>query len=361
MVTFFLVFLSLFFLVFLHELSHFLVAKILGVKVEEFGIGYPPRLFGKKIGETIYSINIFPFGAFVRLFGEIEEKKEKGSFSAQPVSKKILIVLAGVISFWVFSTLLFTFLFLIGSPVSGSDEENLPFAKVQIVRVMKNSPAEIAGLRAGDFIREMKVETCEHKECFLKTDKVREVQNFIHSHLKEEIILTIERGKKILSLKVTPRKFPPQGEGPIGVILARIGIKKYPPLQAPFEGAKLTFNITLAIVEGYFEALNNFFSGLPTGIEVRGPVGILEMMHQVTQLGLRYFLNFLGFLSIYLAIFNLLPIPALDGGKILFLTIEGIRKKPIPPKVEQKITLFFFGLLIFLAILITMKDISRLF
>lgn len=359
MVNFLIIFFALIFLVVLHEFSHFWTARRFGVEVEEFGIGYPPRLFGKKIGKTIYSINLLPFGAFVKMKGEMESEKDKGSFSALPVSKRILIALAGVISFWIISAIIFSFLFFLGNQVAISDEEddNLISPKVQIAGIAKNSPAENAGLKIGDVI--VRIQSSDFE--IQKVTKVKEIQEFTRAHLGEELILTIERGKETFEVKVIPRENPPPGEGPMGVILARTAIKKYPIHLAIWEGTTYTFKSTLSIIEGYFLALKNVFAGKPSGVEVVGPVGIFQMAFHFMQLGVIYFLNFLAILSIYLAILNALPIPAFDGGKVLFLVVEAIRKRPISQEIEQKITAFFFILLIIFAFFVTIKDIQRLF
>jgi regulator of sigma E protease len=328
-----------------------LAAKKSGVFVEEFGIGYPPRIFGRKIGDTLYSINLLPFGAFVKVEGEIGE----GSFSRQPLSKRIIIVLAGVISFWIISSLIFIFLFKIGMPVAISDEEFSSTAKVQIVGVAKNSPAQIARLKPGDVIKKFKIQDKEYK-----IEKVKELQDLTQRHTGEKVILAIERGKEIFEIEITPRTNPPEGEGPMGIVLARMDIKKYPLLKSIFEGIKMTGELTFAIIKGYFLALKNLFKGIPTGVEMIGPVGIFDIMYQTSKIGIIYFFNLLATISIYLAIFNILPIPPLDGGKLLFLLIEGIRKKPVSPETEKKVTAFFFGILLLLAIWVTIKDISKI-
>jgi regulator of sigma E protease len=328
-----------------------LAAKKSGVFVEEFGIGYPPRIFGKKIGDTLYSINLLPFGAFVKVEGEIGE----GSFSRQPLSKRIIIVLAGVISFWIISSLIFIFLFKIGMPVAISDEEFSSTAKVQIVEVAKNSPAQIARLKPSDVIKEFKIQDKEYK-----IEKVKELQDLTQRHKGEKVVLTIERGKEVFEVEITPRTNPPGGEGPMGIVLARMDIKKYPLLKSIFEGIKMTGELTFAIIKGYFLAIENLFKGIPTGVEMTGPVGIFNIMYQTSKLGIIHFFNLLATISIHLAIFNILPIPALDGGKLLFLAVEGIRKKAVSPEIEKKVTAFFFGILVILAILVTIKDIKQL-
>lgn len=348
MANFFVALFSLIFLVLLHEFSHFLAAKKTKVKVDEFGIGYPPRIVSKKIGETVYSLNLIPLGAFVRI----------NDFPTQPLSKRIKISLAGVFSFWIISAIIFSSLFIVGNRVSVSDEEdkNLISPKVQITAIAKNSPAEISGLRVGDAILEIQILEFETK----KVDKVREVQEIVKKNLGKEITLIVERGKEIFKVKITPRISPPEGEGPMGVVLTRTAIKKYPIEKAIFYGTKQTLDLTLAIIKGYYFALKNLFLGKETGVEMMGPVGIFALILEVTELGFIYFLNFLSQISIYLAIFNLLPIPALDGGKVLFLVLEAIRKKPISQKTEEKIAAFFFAILILVAILVTIKDIAKI-
>jgi regulator of sigma E protease len=356
MINFLIAIFSIIFLAILHEFSHFIVAKKSGVFIEEFGIGYPPRIFGKKFGETVYSINLLPFGAFVKLAGELERLKDKRSFSAQPIFKRFLIAFAGVLSFWIISAIIFSILFCFGNPVAISDEEDSFISpKVQVAQVASDSPAEKAGLKIGDTIKEFKI-----KNEKFKIEKVKELQELTQKYKGEKVILTIERGKEIFEVEIVPRVSPPAGEGPMGISLVRTAIKKYPWPKAIWQGISTTRELTLAIILGYFQAIKNVFQGLPSGIQMMGPVGIFYLTIQAGRLGLNYFFNFLALISIYLAIFNVLPIPAVDGGKILFLAIEAVKKKPVSQETEQKITAFFFGLLILIAILVTIKDITRI-
>lgn len=353
------VFFSFISLIILHEFGHFLVAKKFGVKVEEFGIGYPPRIFGKKIGETLYSLNLLPFGAFVKLTGEIERIKRKDSFSAQSIGKRALIALGGVFSFWIMATMLFSLVFRLGAPLAVSDEtnSNLIKPKVQIAEVTPQSPAQKAGLAVGDTILQLQSSNSEVKN----VTKIKAVQEFTNAHLGEEIILTVERGPEVFKVKIVPRLLAPAGEGPMGVALVRTAIKKYPWYLAPFQGILATGNLTFAIIQGYLQAISNLVKGLAPDIQVTGPVGIFHLLNQASKLGLSYFLNFLGMISIYLAIVNVLPIPAADGGKLLFLGIEWMRKKPISQPIEQKITFAFFTLIVTLMIWVTIQDITRIF
>ena len=363
--TILIVFISLIGLICLHEFGHFLFAKIFGVKVEEFGIGYPPRLIGKKIGETIYSLNLLPFGAFVKLLGESEKNKDQRSFSAQPVSKRILIVLGGVLSFWVISALLFSIVFTLGTRLAIEDTENfnLVSPKVQIAQIAHNSPAQISGLEPGDTIIKIKNQKAKSKNI----EKVGELQEFIGENKGEEVILTIERRPteggypEIFDVSLVPRVSPPAGEGAMGVALVRTAIKSYPWWKSPWQGILTTVNLTGAIIQGYGQAIKNVISSKPSGVELMGPVGVVHLFAQVSQLGVNYFLQFVGMVAIYIALFNILPIPAVDGGKLLFLGIEAIRKKPVSEKIEQNVTTLCFSLLIILMIFITIKDIARLF
>ena len=200
--TIIIAFISLIALVILHELGHFLMAKKFGVKVEEFGIGYPPRIFGKKIGETIYSLNLLPLGGFVKIYGHEGEAKGPRSFRAKPIWQRALIILGGIISFWIIAAVILSVVMALGVPTVIEDREslNLIDPKVQVVAVALNSPAKEAGLEIGDIIRELKSQDSK-----FETNKVVEVQEFIEVNKGEEIILTIQRGGKIFDVSLTPR------------------------------------------------------------------------------------------------------------------------------------------------------------
>ena len=362
-------FFSLIILMVIHELGHLIAAKRFGIRVDEFGIFFPPRLIAKRFGETLYSLNLLPFGAFVKIYGEEGEIDDIRSFSKKPIWQRSLIILAGVVSFWVVAVLLLSIVMGLGFPVAISDETNegLKDPRVQITAIAKGSPAELAGIRLGDTIKEFSIlndpafESLAGKQ--FSINKVKELQGLIEQYKGQEITLTVERGKEVLNLSLIPRIDPPQGEGAMGVALVRTAIKDYPWYLAPLEGLKRTFELTWAIINGLGQILGNFIlgKGIPKGVELMGPVGIVSLVAQVSQLGIVYFLQFIALLSIYLAIFNILPIPTLDGGKLVFLGIEAIRKKPVSQKIEQNVTAFFFTLLVLLMIWVTIKDIISFF
>lgn len=366
--TIVIVFISLIGLIILHELGHFFIAKKFGVKVEEFGIGLPPRLFSEKFGETIYSLNLLPFGAFVKIYGEEKSIEDSRSFSQKPIWQRALIVLGGVVSFWIIAAILLTVIMGLGAPTAVSDEENqsLINPKVQIVMVSSGSPAEIAGLKAGDTIASLKLKIKNEK--FLpdnsqgKINKVKEVQDFTNLHKGEEIVLTIERGKEVFDIELTPRVVPPEEEGPMGIALVRTALKSYPFYLAPIKGIEATFNLTGAVIFGLIDVFENLLAGkgLPAGTRLMGPIGIGSLMTQVAEMGLVYYLQFIALISIYLAVFNLLPIPAVDGGRLLFLGVEKIRGRALNHKLEQTINSFFFILLILLMLIVTYHDLTRI-
>jgi len=348
----------------IHEFGHFIIAKKFGIRVDEFGIGYPPRIFGKKFGETIYSINLLPLGAFVRIYGEEGGVDDYRSFTGLAIWKRIMIVLGGVIAFWLAAIIIFSIVFTMGTdiPIGDQDISGLDNPQVKIIFVSQNSPAEISGIKAGDTIVEAKAVGSDA----IKINKISDFQNITKDNLGKDISLTINRQGENLILSLTPRLTSPKNEGPAGVALERTAtlIKKYPLYMAPIKGVAYTWEITVNAVKGLYQVFANIFSGkgVPKGAEFAGPLGITIFLARAMDYGIGYFLYFIGAISVFIAIFNLFPIPALDGGKFLFLIIEKIRKKPVSVKVEQNITIVFFILLIAMSIFVTIRfDIPRLF
>lgn len=356
MLTILVALIGLIVLVSLHELGHFLTAKFFGVKVEEFGIGYPPRIFGRKFGQTIYSLNLLPFGAFVRI--PETPSTEPDSYLGKPWWQRALILFNGAASFWLVSAVLFSFVYLSGAPTLVDDAEvGLRGLKVQISEVLPQSPAATANLKAGDVILGLKSQSLE----FRPTDQVKEVQDFINDNRGQEITLNIQRGDKVFDATLTPRALPPSGQGPLGIALVRTGLKNYNLWQAPWLGIKSTFEMTVMVLAAYKDALAKLFQGAPTGLQLMGPIGIVSLLNQGVQMGLAYFFQMLGLLSINVAILNLLPIPAFDGGKLMFLGIGIVRRKPVSPEWEEKITTVFFVLLLILMVLVSLRDVVNLF
>ncbi|MDP3990683.1 MAG: M50 family metallopeptidase [Candidatus Nealsonbacteria bacterium] len=353
--TLLIAFFSLIFLVVVHELGHFILAKKFGAEVEEFGIGYPPRFLGKRIGKTLYSLNILPFGAFVKIRGEEGGVEDYRSFAGKPMWQRMSIVLGGVVSFWLIAAVLLSIVaggWGLPTAVSDEENENLKDPRIQITQIIPDSPAQEADFRAGDII--------------IGFEKIGDISNFISENKGKEIVLKIKRGQDVFEKKVTPRMTYSQDDGPVGFIITRIALRPYSWAEAPFQGISATFTLTGNIIKGWVLGVKSLLgiSQLPEGVkmEMMGPVGILDLLGQYSKMGLNSFLFLVALIAIALALANSLPIPALDGGKILFLMIEVIRKKSVNQKIEQRLTAGFFILLILFVIFVTIKfDIPRIF
>lgn len=363
-------FLSLVILMIIHEFGHFIIAKKFGVKVEEFGIGYPPRIFGKKFGDTVYSINWLPLGAFVKIYGEEGGVDDYRSFTGLKIWKRVLIIIGGVVAFWIAAVIIFSVVFFIGAdlPVGDNDSAGLINPKVQIVMVSPNSPAEQAGLKTGDTIVQLQSNAYESQMVLeiVKINKVTDFQDFTKKYAGDgkTISVVVQRDGKEFPLNLHLRTSAPAGQGLVGVGLQRMAsiVQKSSWYMAPIRGAVYTYDSTKNALIGFYSLFKNLFAakGLPSGAEFAGPLGITVFLANAASYGAGFFLYFIGMISVFLAIFNLFPIPALDGGKLVFLLIEKIKGKPVSVKVEQGLTITFFAILICLSIFITIRyDIPR--
>ena len=351
---------SLVLLTALHELGHFLLARKFGVRVEEFGIGYPPRIFGKKIGQTIYSLNLLPFGAFVRILGDEETDNSQESFSQKTLWQRALILVGGVVSFWIIAVIIFTIIIGVGGIPTAVDDDFAqaganPF--IQILQVVPKSPADLAGIKPGDKIINLKFANEN-----LQSGKVGEVQGFIASHKGEEIQMDIMRGDQEIDIAVTPRINPPMGEGALGIAMARVVLTKTAWYKAPYKGVEITIQQTKNIPLALTKAIKSKMQGEKRNdLQFVGPIGLGQIMGQALGQGWGNFLMLIAMISIWMALFNLLPIPALDGGRLLFLGIELARRKPVNPVIEKRITAVFFFIMIGLMAVVSIKDIVKLF
>lgn len=336
-------------LVLAHEFGHFIVAKKSGLTVEEFGFGFPPRIFSRKIKGTLYSINLLPLGGFVKILGEDgSETGNPNSFSSKSIGVKSLITVAGIVMNFILGALLLIIGFNIGLPQI-LNEENEALAKniqIQIVAVSNNSPAEIAGLKVGDSVINFK--------------EISDLQEFIGENKGREIALEIKRGKEVIESKITPRVNPPPEEGAIGVALAKTGIVSYPWYQSIWLGLKSSVIFLWEIIKGFFGLIKNLIIEREVPQEVSGPVGIAVLTGQALNLGFVYLIQLVALISLNLTVLNLIPFPALDGGRLLFLFIEKIKGSKVNPKIENAIHGIGLALLILLAVAITYRDILKL-
>ncbi len=330
---------SLVFLITLHELGHFLFAKKFDVKVEEFGIGIPPRVIGKKIGETIYSLNAIPLGGFVRLLGEDEKVENERSFSQKPIWQRAIILVAGVVSFWILAFFIFSFIFLrwgIFTIIEDDVQSEDSFVVLQSLEEEKSSE-----LKAGDVIISMSGE-----EVF----KVSEAEELLRKG-EVEIVLTREQKEK----KVFLSDYDPD-ELIESLTLVRIGTVEMGPGEALLSGVDHTFEITKLQLFGLSQLVTAPFTedDFP---EFGGPVLIGSLATEALDRGARDYLFLIAVVSCILAVMNILPIPALDGGRLMFLGIEKIKGKPISEKTEQGLNAIFFLLLLTLIIVVTIRDV----
>ncbi len=345
-------------LVLVHEFGHFIVAKKSGMLVEEFGFGFPPRLFSFKKGETRYSVNLIPLGGFVKILGENNKDVENPrSFVNKSFLARFSTLVAGVLMNFVLAWVLFSVGFGIGLPTVVQSGETIPAhgrlrsEAVTILEVSKNSPAEKAGLRAGDNILAADQVVVNGEQ------SLDQFVEYVKSRAGSEVSMHLRRGDEELYLTLIPRKDPPPEEGAIGIALGNVGKLSYPWYLAPVKGLSATGNV----ISGTAVAFWNLIVHGEGVSSVGGPVKIASLTGQVSKLGLAYIMQFAAFLSVNLGILNIVPFPALDGGRVLFLIIEKIRRKRNNEAFEQYANAIGFGLLILLILIITARDIKGLF
>lgn len=390
-------------LVFVHEAGHFFVAKWSGIKVEEFGFGLPPRAWGKKIGETIYSLNWLPFGGFVKLFGEDEagsgkvtlrqapqedtvptpevavDNSQNGAsraFFAKPLKNRIAVVVAGVcmnlvLAIFLFYIVLFAngfkteilFPFGISNKFIGANQQN--YTSVFIGEVAENSPAKQVGIAIGDRI------TAYDGTTVTTRDGLRD---YINSMRGKEIAITLlSEDHTVRTIRVTPRVEEVPNQGALGVGFASSEISSailsyQSPMQRIFSGVFHTYNVGIYSGKVFGSVIAQSFQ--EKDIEkvregVAGPIGIGRIVGDILNIGGKKavlgLFEFMALLSLNLAVVNILPFPALDGGRLLFLVIEGIIRRKVKPELERVVNTAGMAILLGLILLITYNDLLKIF
>ena len=342
-------------LVLIHEAGHFFAAKKSGVKVEEFGFGFPPRLYGIKRGETLYSINLIPLGGFVRLYQEEyhEEKKPDKKLKARafiyksPLAKAF-IVTAGILGNVILAWVLLSYLLTQGVPV--------PTGHIFIDTVQPQSPASIAGLQKGDKLIRFVVN--KH------TYQVSSTQEFVNDSKRfagAPLELEITRRNVSKTVFITPRKNPPKGQGAFGIIIGVHTVqRRYLWYEAPYAGLKETINRTEQIVTGLFSTLGELLRFQKPTADVAGPIGIARLTGKIVQYGFNSTLEFIAMLSLNLAVINILPFPALDGGRLMFVIYEWIFRRRMNKSVEQYANLAGMIILLTLALIVSISDVAKI-
>jgi regulator of sigma E protease len=368
-VLIFLVLLGL--LVLVHELGHFVTARRSGIKADEFGFGFPPRMFGvykddvtgrykivwgsKDIGSphTVYSFNWLPLGGFVKIKGEDGQNHEADSFGGKSAWIRVKVLGAGVVMNFLFAWVLISIVFTLGlpQPIAPEQRGEYPDAKIQILEVRKGTPAEKMGLQLGDEVLMIAGE---------KITSLKQVTDIILANKGKNIDIQIDRLGKDMVLTGMPRTEYPANEGSLGISFSETAVIAYPWYEAMYRGAIATYDITIAILQAFGKMIAGLF-GEKTGppVDITGPVGIVYLTKQMSDLGISYLLQFAALLSINLGIINILPIPALDGGRILFILIEKLKGSPVSRRTESMIHQVGFILLLLLMLFVTVRDFSQ--
>lgn len=405
-------------LVLSHEFGHFIVARKNGIKVDEFGFGFPPRILGiqffketklNKIaeaeqvnvslkeengvmketitdkiqeintvsekrkwrivwgnkgveklreenvgmeGSTIYSLNLIPLGGFVKIKGEDgENTADPDSFGSKKLWQRGLVLVAGVTMNILLACILLSLGYMVGLPQMTdqlADNAQVKDRRVEIMQVLPGKPAEEAGIMAGDVVAKLGQ---------LDYPRLKQMQEYIDEHRNEKISVTVRRDDQLITKSIQPTVYADTGKGGLGVSIAEVGSVSYPWYEAIYYGFITSFLYLKEIIVAFALLIKGLFVGAGVGGEVTGPVGIAVMTGRVARLGFAYLVQFTAVLSLNLAIVNLLPIPALDGGRLLFLLIAKIRGKEVGRNIEQTIHAIGFALLMLLVVIVTFRDL----
>ncbi|MDB5239030.1 MAG: hypothetical protein JWO00_365 [Candidatus Parcubacteria bacterium] len=349
-------------LIFVHELGHFMAARAFGIRVDAFKIGFGPKVFSWKRGETEYGINWIPFGGYVKIFGENpDEESTTGSDSSRsfvnkPRWQQAIVLAAGVLMNFIFAWILYTGVFTAGvtAATNGFEQYASLFTnpRIMVSSVLPGSPAEKAGLMTGDILEGIASST---------DATITGFQNAINASEGHPIIVVYTRGKQVLSnALITPAAGIVEGKYAIGISMDEVADLRLPFLTAAKEGFFYTIGLIKETAVGLYTFIADAFRGSPNFSEVSGPIGIAGIVGNAATLGFTYLLMVTAIISINLGVVNLLPFPALDGGRILFVLIEGVIRRRIPATFTNTVNAIGFALLMILMVAVTWKDVAKL-
>ncbi|MBF0337752.1 MAG: RIP metalloprotease RseP [Nitrospirae bacterium] len=338
-------------LIFVHELGHFIFAKLVGIKVLKFSLGLGPAIISRKYGETTYQLSAFPIGGFVKMHGEDQEpdstelEEPERSFAAQSVFKRFLVVSAGSVFNLLFAALLFCIVLMTG----------IPKLKAVIGEVLPDSPARAAGMMKGDIVTAIDGEPLKHWD---------KLTGIIHDSAGKSLAVSIHRDTEDIVIHITPKRETTKDIFGQDIQVGLVGIKpsgdseieRYGLFQGIYQGFARTWDVIALTLLSVVKLIQRVVPADTIG----GPIMIFQLAGKQATSGFLQFVTFMAVISINLGVFNLFPIPILDGGHIVYLAIEGIRKKPLSVQamaVTQKVGLAFLLLLMVFAVY---NDVLRL-
>lgn len=356
--------LVLFVLILVHEWGHFIVAKKTGMRVDEFGIGFPPKMYSIKKGETEYSFNALPIGGFVRIYGENleeipdDEPEKIRAFGSRPRWAQALVLIAGVAMNVIFAWFLFFVTFIIGMPAAVDEKNATDEAVLYVSGILPHSPLN-EKLPLGSEI--VSISSADDKLIKPTPSKFTE---FIQAHGNETLSISYKHKDDVGVVSVEPVKGLIAGNEDkvaVGVSLAMVETIHRSFFEALTQSFVATYEGLINITVGLFTLIAGAFTGTADLSQVAGPVGIVGMVGDAADFGIVALLTFTAIISLNLAIINLLPIPALDGGRLVFVAIEAITRRPINPNWAGRLNLVGFALLMILMVVVTYNDIVRIF
>ncbi|MEK7646483.1 MAG: site-2 protease family protein [Patescibacteria group bacterium] len=344
-------------LIFVHELGHFLAARSCGIRVDTFALGFGPRLFSWKVKETEYALNAIPFGGYVKIFGENpDEESLRGpdahrSFVNKPRWQQAIVLVAGVFFNFVFAWFLYSIIFAVGITATTSGFEHyadrFENPRIMVTYVTPASPAEVAGLKMGDIL--------------VGSPTVEAIQESINQSKGAPISLQYVRDEETRTLNIISKEGIVEGRFAIGISMDTVGDLKLPFFASIKEGFVYTKGMIAMTAIGLKDFFLNLFRGTADFASVAGPIGIAGIVGDAAGLGFTYLLMITALISINLGVINLIPFPALDGGRLLFVIIESIVRRRIPANFANIVNMIGFALLMLLMVVVTYKDIAKMF
>lgn len=351
-------------LIWVHELGHFSVAKFFKVRVDEFSIGFPPRLLTRVWGETRYSLSLILVGGYVKIFGE---NPGEGSGDPRALTSKnrgiqAAVMLAGIAFNLIFAWGLLSVGYMSGLPAAADEHALGPISAPQVLisTVRPNSPAEKAGIKSGDVIERVQTGTASVDTGALSAGQADAVQAFIAAHQDESLVIAVTRdGKEMTFLAKAAADIVPDRKV-VGIEFGDVGILKLPPHLAAVQGAIAFKNLTVATAQGLAAFFGHLLTGHADFSQVSGPIGIAGVGSDAVKAGFGQAATVAALISINLALINLLPVPGLDGGRLLIIIIEAIIRRPVSPRITNALMLMGFAAMVLLMLVVSVHDIARL-